>query len=85
MVPEATLVETEHGLVPRGEGWFVLNARDAAWERSERNGEWCAFEGDVRFSQLGFNLNVLQPASRSRSTTPRRRRRGSSCSPARPC
>jgi uncharacterized cupin superfamily protein len=60
-VPEATLVETEHGLVPRGEGWFVLNARDAAWERSERNGEWCTFEGDVRFAQLGINLNVLQP------------------------
>ena len=31
MVPEAPLEETEHGLVPKGEGWFVMNARDAVW------------------------------------------------------
>ncbi len=29
MVAESKLVETEAGLVPEGEGWFVLNARDA--------------------------------------------------------
>ena len=29
MVPEAPLEQTETGLVAAGEGWFVLNARDA--------------------------------------------------------
>ena len=28
MVPEAPLEPTEHGLVPTGDGWFVLNARE---------------------------------------------------------
>jgi hypothetical protein len=31
MVDEARLVETENGLVPEGEGWFVVNAREARW------------------------------------------------------
>ena len=31
MVPEATLEDTEHGLLPGGDGWFVLNAREAPW------------------------------------------------------
>ena len=28
---EAQLEETESGLRPMGGGWFVVNARDAAW------------------------------------------------------
>jgi hypothetical protein len=28
-MPEAEIVRTEHGDVPRGEGWYVLNARRA--------------------------------------------------------
>jgi hypothetical protein len=31
MVPEANLEKSEHGLVPKGRGWFVLNMRDAVW------------------------------------------------------
>jgi hypothetical protein len=31
MVPESRLESTEHGLVPKGDGWFVLNAREARW------------------------------------------------------
>jgi hypothetical protein len=31
MVPEAALEKTEAGLRPVGEGWFVLNARQARW------------------------------------------------------
>jgi hypothetical protein len=26
-MPEAPLERNEHGLVPKGDGWFVLNAR----------------------------------------------------------
>jgi hypothetical protein len=29
MIPESKLEQTEHGLVPKGEGWFVVNAREA--------------------------------------------------------
>ena len=38
MVPEAKLERTEHGLVPRVDGWFVINARDAVWRPCEGRG-----------------------------------------------
>jgi uncharacterized cupin superfamily protein len=61
MVPEAPLEPTEHGLVPQGEGWFVVNAREAPWRHAEGRTAICAFEGEVDFPQLGINLNVLGP------------------------
>ena len=60
-VPEATLKETDAGLVPEGEGWFVLNARDAAWWRSEELGQATTFEGTPRFAEVGFHVEVLLP------------------------
>jgi uncharacterized cupin superfamily protein len=60
-VPEARLEETEHGLVPKGEGWFVVNARDVVWyDRGER-GKVMAFDGDPEFEQFGVNIFVLDP------------------------
>ena len=61
MVPESPLVSTEHGLVPEGEGWFVLNARDARWRPGQGRGAYCIFEGEPEFSQLGINLSALGP------------------------
>jgi uncharacterized cupin superfamily protein len=61
MVPEASLKQTEEGLVPEGDGWYVVNAREAAWHEHEVFGRWCHFEGDVRFPQLGINVSVLPP------------------------
>ncbi len=61
MVPEAELVQSEHGLVPQGEGWFVVNAREARWWHTDELGSYCPFEGDARFEQLGININVLPP------------------------
>jgi uncharacterized cupin superfamily protein len=61
MVPEAQLERTEHGLVPTGEGWFVLNAREARWRHGQGRSAICEFEGEPEFSQLGINLNVLAP------------------------
>ena len=61
MVPESRLESTEHGLVPRGDGWFVLNARDARWRHGEGRSAICDFEGEPDFSQLGINLSVLEP------------------------
>ena len=61
MVPEAPLEQTEHGLVPKGEGWFVMNAGDAEWRAVEGRGAVCDFEGEFEFAQLGFNPFVLGP------------------------
>ncbi len=61
MVPEARLTETDAGLVPEGEGWFVLNARDAAWWGSAELGQATTFEGESRFTELGFHVEVLLP------------------------
>jgi uncharacterized cupin superfamily protein len=62
MAPEeAPLEETEHGLVPKGDGWFVLNAREARWREREGRGLRCSFEGEPRFRQVGVGLYVLGP------------------------
>jgi uncharacterized cupin superfamily protein len=65
-VEEAELVQTEHGLVPKGEGWFVLNAREAQWWQRPGRGVLCefegaGFEGALDFHQLGINVQVLGP------------------------
>jgi uncharacterized cupin superfamily protein len=61
MVPEAQLELTEHGLVPKGAGWFVLNAREASWFSREGRGALSRLEGEPEFSQLGIHLFVLGP------------------------
>jgi uncharacterized cupin superfamily protein len=61
MVDEAGLAQTEAGLVPEGEGWFVVNAREARWWHNEAFGSGCIFEGDARFSELGINISVIDP------------------------
>ena len=61
MVPEAPLETTDSGLVPKGEGWFVVNAKEARWLEHEKFGSGTAFEGDPEFEQLGINIGVLEP------------------------
>jgi uncharacterized cupin superfamily protein len=61
MVPEAPLQRTEEGLVPGGEGWFVLNAREARWRDRPGRGLSLPFEGPTDFAQLGVTLYVLGP------------------------
>ena len=61
MAPESELEPTQHGLVPKGDGWFVLNACEARWRHSEERGAVCVFEGEPEFSQLGINLFLLGP------------------------
>jgi len=60
-VPEAKLKETDAGPVPEGEGWFVLDARDAPWWRDDELGAAVVFEGEPGFPQLGFHVKVLLP------------------------
>src|SRR5262245_7422430 len=66
MVSEAELVSTENGLVPKGQGWFVINARETHWWQRGGRGVVCdfegaGFEGAADFEQLGIGLYVLQP------------------------
>ena len=59
MVPESKLEKTEHGLVPKSEGWFVLDMRDAEWRHVDGRGAVCVvaddFEGWRQLDQLGVN------------------------------
>src|SRR5262245_48629692 len=66
MAPESPLQRTENGLVPTGDGWFGLNARDAPWWIRDGRGVLCEFEGfgledALDFHQLGINLTRLTP------------------------
>jgi uncharacterized cupin superfamily protein len=60
-VSEAPLEQGDGGLVPKGPGWFVVNAREAQWVHSEKFGSGVIFEGNDRFAQLGINIQVVWP------------------------
>jgi hypothetical protein len=76
MVPEAPLEQTDAGLVPKGEGWFVVNAKEARWFEHEKFGSGTVFEGEPAFSS---------PASLRVSTTVKTHRRTSSSSGVSAC
>jgi uncharacterized cupin superfamily protein len=67
VVPESPLETTDEGLVPAGEGWFVVNAGDARWVRREGRGSclpltgWTEEEVERYFPQVGVNVFVLAP------------------------
>jgi uncharacterized cupin superfamily protein len=65
VVPEAPLRKTDHGRVADGDGWYVLNLRDAEWRHAEGRGAVCValddFEGYRRDVQYGLNPFVLMP------------------------
>jgi uncharacterized cupin superfamily protein len=66
MVEEARLEQSEYGLAPASDGWFVVNVRDAAWVTNERLADACIIEGDnAPFPDVGFTLAVLQPGEPS--------------------
>jgi quercetin dioxygenase-like cupin family protein len=60
MVPESKLEKTEHGLVPTGAGWYVLNLRDAEWRHADGRGAVPVVADDFErrrreSAQLGVN------------------------------
>jgi uncharacterized cupin superfamily protein len=61
MVEEAQLEDTGAGLARTGDGWFVVNARDAAWLTNELFGAACVFEGDANRWDIGYSLQVVWP------------------------
>jgi uncharacterized cupin superfamily protein len=77
MPEEARLEDVGSGLAPVSDGWFVVNARDAAWLTNEAFGARCVFEGGMpvlrkrpdlpaqRFPDLGLGIQVIQPGQPS--------------------
>lgn len=77
MVEEARLEDVGTGLAPVSPGWFVVNAREAAWLRNDSFGGRCYFESNGRvvagrpdvepqmFAETGFTLAVLAPGKPS--------------------
>ena len=61
-MPEAPLENAGSGLAPAGDGWFVVNVRDAEWWDSKTFGSGTVFESESnRFPQVGINIAVVQP------------------------
>jgi uncharacterized cupin superfamily protein len=66
VVREAPLDDSGAGLVPAGQGWFILNARDARWfqrpgRRSLPLTGHDEFEAETYFPMLGMSIQVLSP------------------------
>jgi uncharacterized cupin superfamily protein len=61
MVPEAQMEDGDGGEQPSGEGWFIVNARDAAWFHHDKFGAGVTFEGKPHFQHYGINIQVLWP------------------------
>jgi uncharacterized cupin superfamily protein len=73
MTEEARLEQVGNGLAPVTPGWFVVNAREAAWITHDAFGSRCRFETDGRvatareglepqmFPEIGYTLAVLEP------------------------
>ena len=63
MTNEAQLEETDSGLRPADDGWFVVNVRDTAWLTHHAFGSGCVFESreGAPFPELGINVNVVEP------------------------
>ena len=61
MVQEALMEGTAAGKKPTGEGWFIINAHEAAWIYNEKFGAGVTFEGTARFPHYGINIQVMWP------------------------
>ena len=61
MVREAPLERTDAGVVPAGEGWFVLNGRDGRWRAGPLRPALWELGGAEERPQLGVFLSVLAP------------------------
>ncbi|MGB7588862.1 MAG: cupin domain-containing protein [Solirubrobacterales bacterium] len=60
-VPEAKLVETEGGMKPEGDGWFVVNMANAMATGIDEGLYGFIFEAPRTFPHFGINVRVLAP------------------------
>ncbi|HLG20062.1 MAG TPA: cupin domain-containing protein [Bdellovibrionota bacterium] len=58
---KAELKETPEGIIPQGQGWYIINMADARWRKNPKFGWKCDLEGEAKFPQLGINLRVMEP------------------------
>jgi uncharacterized cupin superfamily protein len=58
---EAPLEETDHGLRPQGDGWYVLNIADAIAMVGEGRGHSFRLGGEDSFPEYGLNVRVFGP------------------------
>jgi hypothetical protein len=71
VVPEGKLEQTDTGLVPASEGWFVMNVRDARWFHKPGQGDSTPltgndeFEAETYFPMLGMAIRVVGPGEPS--------------------
>ena len=62
MVPEAAMEDGPNGRKPAGDGWFIVNAREAEWLENEKFGYGVVFESEAaQFPHYGINVQVLMP------------------------
>jgi uncharacterized cupin superfamily protein len=61
MPDEAPLEQTENGLQPKFDGWFVVNAADTPWWQGDYFGATTSHEGKLEFPEYGMNIQVLLP------------------------
>ena len=60
---EAGIERNEHGARATGEGWYILNVRDAEWRASPAFGRYAVLEGDARWGQMAMNVHRLEPGT----------------------
>jgi uncharacterized cupin superfamily protein len=61
-VQEAPVHDADAGLVPEGDGWFIVNIADSQGLRAEGLGSGAMFEASIGdFPQFGINVRVLEP------------------------
>jgi mannose-6-phosphate isomerase-like protein (cupin superfamily) len=59
---EAKVEETETGLQPADDGWFILNLAEIGWATVPGGGTWCSFESPAaRSPLLGIGVHILPP------------------------
>ena len=64
MTDAAPLRETEHGIEPAGQGWYVLNLKDSAYTACEGYGRYApreSREAGSEFAEFGIGVHVLRP------------------------
>ena len=61
MTEEAHINETEAGLRPADDGWFILNLSQMSWSSSAGGGIWNACEAPGDRWPIGIGVHILHP------------------------
>jgi uncharacterized cupin superfamily protein len=65
VVPEAPLERVENGVRAAGEGWYVVNVREAPWFEGELGFYGTLEPEELRFDQVGVQLGIVRPGEAS--------------------